>query len=171
MAATAYTDVPGGPVSWTFDGNTNYNSASGSVDVKISKVNVTINVVGYTGIYDGNAHGGSGTATGMGGVDLSASLNLGATFTNVPGGTAHWTFTGGTNYNDASGDVVIVINKADPACLITPYSVTYDGSAHTASGSCTGVNDETLNGLDLSSTTHTNTGDYTNDPWTFTDVT
>ena len=44
-------------------------------------------------------------ATGIGSVDLSGSLNLGATFFNVPGGTAHWTFSGGANYNDASGTV------------------------------------------------------------------
>ena len=43
-----------------------------------------------------------------------SGLNLGATFTNVPGGTATWTFTDVTgNYNDASGTAAIVINKAD----------------------------------------------------------
>ena len=166
-----FTNVPGGTAHWTFSGGTNYTDASGDVAIVINKATATINVVGYTGIYDGNAHGASGSATGVGGVDLSASLDLGATFTNVPGGTAHWTFTGGTNYNDASGDVAIIINKADPTCSITPYNVTYDGNGHTAAGSCTGVNGETLSGLDLSSTTHTNAGEYTNDPWTFTDVT
>jgi hypothetical protein len=33
----------------------------------------------------------------------SSGLNLGASFTNVPGGTASWTFSGGTNYNDQTG--------------------------------------------------------------------
>jgi hypothetical protein len=30
------------------------------------------------------------------------------------------------------------VNKANPACSITPYTVSYDGSAHIATGSCTG---------------------------------
>ena len=56
-----------------------------------------MNVTGYTGTYDAQPYGASGTASGVGGVDLSEGLNLGATFTDVPGGTANWTFTGGTN--------------------------------------------------------------------------
>ena len=44
---------------------------------------------GYTGVYDAAAHGASlASATGVGGVDLSGSVTLGASFTNVPGGTA-----------------------------------------------------------------------------------
>src|SRR5204862_313073 len=52
-----------------------------------------------------------------------------------------------------------------------PYSVTYDGAAHTATGTATGVLGETLSGLSLSGTTHTNAGSYASDPWTFTDST
>src|SRR5258705_13405345 len=63
----------------------------------IAKATATINVDGFTGVYDGNPHGATGTATGVGGANLNASLNLGVTFTDVPGGTAHWTFTGGTH--------------------------------------------------------------------------
>ena len=62
-------------------------------------------------------------------------------------------------------------SKADAVCTVTPYDVTYDGSAHTATGTATGVNGEPLSGLDLSGTTHTNAGFYKDDPWTFTDVT
>ncbi|MGE4357345.1 MAG: MBG domain-containing protein [Candidatus Omnitrophota bacterium] len=62
------------------------------------------------------------------------------------------------------------VNKADAIILVTPYNVVYDGTAHTATGSATGVLGETLTGLDLSGTTHTNAGSYT-DTWTFTDVT
>ncbi len=54
---------------------------------------------------------------------------------------------------------------------MTPYSVTYDGAAHTATGTATGVLSEALSGLDLEGTTHTSAGDYNADPWTFTDVT
>ncbi|HEV2833326.1 MAG TPA: MBG domain-containing protein, partial [Hanamia sp.] len=51
------------------------------------------------------------TATG-------SSLDLGASFTDVPGGTASWTFNGGTNYNNQSGTAAIVINKK--AASVTP---------------------------------------------------
>jgi len=100
-------------------GNDNYSAAPQVTNsVTALKANPTINVVGFTGLYDTNAHGATGTATGVGGANLNASLNLGTKFTNFPGGTAHWTFTGGTNYNDANGDVAIVINK-QPAS-VTP---------------------------------------------------
>ena len=72
--------------------------------IVITKADATVSVDGYTGVFDGNAHGATGTAKGVGGVTLSG-LDLGAKFTNVPGGTAHWTFTDATgNYNDAVGD-------------------------------------------------------------------
>src|SRR5207248_674598 len=81
--------------------------------LKIKKADAVVTVNGYTGFYDGSAHGASGSATGVdaGGAALGSTLNLGAAFTNYPGGTAFWTFIGGTNYNDQNGSVSIVINK------------------------------------------------------------
>src|SRR5262249_20342026 len=71
----------------------------------IAKANATISVTGFAGTYDGAAHGASGSAKGIGGVGL-AGLDLGASFTDVPGGTADWTFTDASgNYNNASGSV------------------------------------------------------------------
>jgi hypothetical protein len=63
------------------------------------------------------------------------------------------------------------VGKATPAILVTPYSVVYNGAAHTATGTATGALSESLTGLVLTGTTHTNAGDYPTDPWTFTDVT
>jgi len=142
-----FINVPGGTAHWTFSGGTNYNDASGDVAIVINKANASINVVGYTGIFDGNAHGASGTAIGVGGVNLSASLNLGPTFINVPGGTAHWTFSGGTNYNDASGDVAIVINKADAIITVNGYTGFYDGNTHGATGTAMGLAGADLTGF------------------------
>src|SRR5258705_13514746 len=79
----------------------------------IGKATATINVNGFSGVFDGNPHGATGTATGVGGANLNASLNLGATFTNGASGTAHWAFAGVNNNNDASGDVPIMITKAN----------------------------------------------------------
>ncbi len=109
-----FTDVPGGAAHWSFAGDANYATASGDATVTITKAAATINVTGYTGVYDGGAHGASGSATGVSGEPLSALLNFGATFINVPGGTAHWTFAGNTNYAPAGGDVSITIGKATP---------------------------------------------------------
>jgi hypothetical protein len=112
----------------------------------------------------GRAPGASGET--LSGLDLS-----GTTHTSVGSYTDTWTFTDSAgNYNNASGTVTDVIGMADATCKVTSYSVTYDGQAHTAAGSCTGVSGETLTGLDLYGTAHTNAGSYT-DKWTFTDPT
>ena len=100
----------------------------------IARADATIKVDGYTGTYDGNAHGATGSATGVGGADLSGLLNLGASFTNAPGGTANWSFAGNTNYNSANGSVAIVINKATATVQLGglgPFF--YDGTAKAAS--------------------------------------
>jgi hypothetical protein len=86
--------------------------------------------------------------------------------------TDSWSFTGTANYNNIAATTISdKIDKADAVVVVTPYSVTYDGAAHTATGTAKGVLNENLSGLNLSGTTHTNPGDYMNDPWTFTDVT
>ncbi|UFH35209.1 MBG domain-containing protein [Flavobacterium acetivorans] len=135
----SFTDVPGGIANWTFDGGINYNNESGSVAIDISKADALVSVSGYSGVYDGLAHGAMGSATGIGSVDLSSGLNLGLSFTDVPGGTANWTFDGGINYNDESGSVAIDISKADALVSVSGYSGVYDGLAHGATGSATGV--------------------------------
>jgi hypothetical protein len=105
-----------------------------STVVQVDKADAVIVVSGKTVTYDGDPHGASGTATGVQGEAL-AGLDLGASFTNVPGGTANWTFTDMTgNYNDANGSVAIVINKADATLDVSGVTVTYDGDAHGASG-------------------------------------
>ncbi len=87
----------------------------------------------------------------------------GTGFTLAGADNANYTITA-TNTTTAN------ITRADPSCTITGYDVTYDGSPHTATGSCLGVEGETLAAPDLSGTTHTAAGTYGTDPWTFTDV-
>jgi hypothetical protein len=154
-------------------GNSSYNAASSVQQTfAIAKADADIVIADYSGVYDGFAHGVTGSATGVNGEDLSASLDLGATYTNVPGGIAHWVFTGDTNYNDADDDADVSIAKADATIRVTPYTVVDDGQPHTATGSATGVLGEDLTAsLNLSATTHSILGLYTDEPWTFTDVT
>src|SRR5919204_577513 len=139
----SFTNVPGGTANWTFtDVTGNYNNKSGTAAIVISKVDPTCAVNGFTGPYDGAAHGATGSCKGVGDVVL-AGLDLGASFTNVPGGTANWTFTDVTgNYNNKSGSVAIVIDKANATCSVSGYTVIYDYAAHTATGACTGVKGE-----------------------------
>src|SRR5207245_3184999 len=131
----SFTDVPGGTAHWTFDGNTNYKSASGDATITITQADAKITVNGYSNVYDGNAHGATGSAKGVKLEDLSSLLHLGASFTDVPGGSAHWTFAGNTNYKSASGDVAITISQADATITVNGYSNVYDGNAHGATGS------------------------------------
>lgn len=119
--------------SASYLGGLNHAASNNSTTFEIEKADATCTVNGYTGTYDGNVHGATGSCTGVLGEDLSAGLNLGASFTDVPGGTAYWTFSGGTNYNDQNGSVDIVINKAPVTATAGSGSSTYDGAAHSPS--------------------------------------
>jgi hypothetical protein len=158
--------------AWTFT-NANYNDASGTVSDSIAKANATIVVTPYNVTYNGVAHTATGTATGVLGESLSGLILSGTTHSAAGTyATDAWTFTDVTgNYNNASGTVSDSIAKANATIVVTPYSVTYDGVAHTATGTATGVLGESLSGLVVSGTTHTLAGTYAADPWTFTDVT
>src|SRR6266403_4459805 len=101
---------------------------------------------GSTGLYEGNAHGATGSAAGVESptpANLTALLHLGSSFTNVPGGTANWTFDGNTNYKPASGSVAIAITQADANIPVNGYTGIYDGNAHGATGSAAGVESPT----------------------------
>jgi len=120
--------------------------------------------------YDGNEHTATGSATGVKGESLTG-LNLSGTKHNNAGTYMDgWSFTN-ANYKDASDTVTDQIDKANATVSVTGYSVTYDGDPHTATGTATGVKGETLAGLNLGGTTHTNAGTYNGDGWTFTDIT
>jgi hypothetical protein len=118
--------------SWTFTGGPNYNN-QGPITITdtINKANATCTINGFTGVYDGLAHGASGSCTGVLGETLSG-LNLGASFTLVPGGTAAWVFTDATgNYNNSSGSVLIVITTA---YCFTGFLAPIDGSVEAGNG-------------------------------------
>jgi len=172
LSATTHTNAGAYTDTWTFTDTTgNYTNSSGTVNDALSKATPTVTVTPYTVTFDGAAHTATGGATGvnhsaLGGLDLS-----GTTHTSAGAYTDAWTFTDTTgNYINTSGSVNDVVSKANAVVSVTPYSVTFDGTAHTATGGVTGVNNAPLAGLDLSGTTHTSAGVYT-DTWTFTDAT
>jgi len=118
---------------WFFTGTANYNNIGNTMITDSIKKAVAVVVVnGYSGTYDGFPHGASDSVTGVdtGGAALGSTLNLGGTFTNVPGGIASWTFSGGTNYTDQSGSVPIVINKVHLTVTADNKSKTYNGAVY-----------------------------------------
>lgn len=163
--------------SWSFhDPNGNYLdlAATTIVDV-ISKASANITTpTPYSVTYSGTAQTASGgVALGVDGNPIATGVfNLGGT-THTNAGTFldNWRFhdTSG-NYSDVTGQISDSIAKANATIVVTPYSVTYNGIAHVAAGSATGVLGETLSGLHLGLTTHTNAGNFS-DSWSFTDVT
>jgi hypothetical protein len=158
-----YTDVTDGH----FLSSTNAGSLT--VDKAESTVTVTCSAVTYNGAAQTPC---TAVATGVGGLNetlnpLTYSNNINA---GVNTASASASFAGDTNHNLSSGSANFTINKADPTISVTGYSVTYDAGAHTATGTAKGVLGENLAGLNLTATTHTAAGNYT-DGWTFTDVT
>src|SRR3954447_11362435 len=89
-------------------------------------------------------YGATGTATGVKTDNLSTLLHLGDSFTEVPGGTANWTFDGNNNYKPASGSVAIAISKADAIIKVDGYTGIYDGNPHGATRKATGVKTDNL---------------------------
>jgi MBG domain (YGX type) len=148
--------------AWTFS-NADYTSQSGTVHDVIGQAKATCTVTPYDVTYDGIAHTATGSCT-VAGLVLTGTTHTSANTYNDDA----WSFHDPAgNYADTSGFVNDAIGQARATCTVTPYDVTYNGIAHTATGSCTGIGDVVLGGLDLSGTTHTAPGNYATDPWTF----
>jgi Bacterial Ig-like domain (group 3)/YDG domain/Galactose oxidase, central domain/Kelch motif len=169
LAARDFTGTNGGVA-------TNYvlpTTASGSGHIIPADASIT--VAPYTSpttVYNCNYHTATGAATGCDG-DLSSLFDLSGT-RHKDAGTYNgdqWTFNMGTttnpNYNSASGTVNDSIAKADATIDVSACHVTYNCNAHTATGTATGkCSDDLSSLLDLSGTTHTNAGNYS-DSWSF----
>lgn len=123
----------------SFAGDTNHNGSSSSTTFTINKVDPTCAVNGFNGMYDSAAHGATGSCMGVGGAsDVLAGMNLGSSFTNVPGGTANWTFTDVTgNYNNKIGSVNIVINQRPASVTPNAASKVYGDVDPAFSGALT----------------------------------
>lgn len=156
----------------------NYTLLSSTI-TDTATINKAEATVGFTGTYDGAAH--SAIATGVLGEILSGLSgptvgSLLPTHTDVGTYLDDWRFVDVTgNYNNATGTVALgtaattTITKAD-VTVNGGFNGVYDGAAHTATATATGVLGESLSGLVLNATPHTNVGNY-NDGWTFTDIT
>jgi hypothetical protein len=164
-------------------GDTNNNAGDSSATaLTINKFNTLMAAFGGTVTYTGNPHAGSGQALGGAGETLPTTLSYqgisGTTYgptatppTNVGVYlvTAHTVGDANNNAEDSLPNA-LRINKATATIVVTAYCVPFDGSAHTAAGTATGVLSEALTGLTLSGTTHTAAGTYLNDAWSFTNA-
>jgi hypothetical protein len=160
--------------SASYAGDANHTASDDTQHFTIDKADAVITVTPYHVTYDGNAHTATGSAQGVEAspVDLTSLLHLGGTtHTNAGDYTADsWAFDGNSNYNATSGTVHDQVDKANAHITVTPYLVTYDGNAHTAIGSASGVESipaDLTSLMNLDGTTHTKAGDYTADGWTF----
>lgn len=134
----------------------------------VNKLDATVVFSGYAGgTYDCAAHAQTVTITGVTGDQLYTTSLTG---TNAGTYTQPWSYSN-PNYHDVGGTLAFAIAKADASVVVTPYAVTYDGRAHTATVSTiTGVNGETGGtvGTVTLGTTHTSAGTYASDSWSFT---
>jgi predicted outer membrane repeat protein len=121
-------------------------------------------------------------STPVGAATTSRTVSSGAASVSyaLPAGTAAGVYTIQAVYNPAgpftaSSDNTqsLTVGPATATINVTPYSVTYDGSAHTATVTATGVGGVAIpsTGFTLSGTTHTAAGTYATDAWSFSDST
>jgi hypothetical protein len=172
LSGTMHTKAGAYNDSWTFSDTTgNYNNATGSVTDSIAKANVTVSVTPYSVTYYAVSHTATGSVSAAGAVN-QADLDLsGTTHTNAGTYNDTWTFTDTTdNYNNASGTVTDVIDKANARICVTPCNVEYDSRVHCATGTVTGINGQILAGLKLDGTACVNVGTYCG-AWYFVDAT
>jgi Bacterial Ig-like domain (group 3)/Bacterial Ig-like domain/Galactose oxidase, central domain len=164
------------PAAYLKGNSTDYtlNPVAGSWSITQAPSTTVVTFESGPYVYRGTPFTATASVTGAGGLSHSLTVSYSGDCTNVTvtnGCTASASYGGDTNHKPSSDSENITIAKATATIVVTPYSVTYNGAAHTATGTAKGVLNENLSGLNLSGTTHTNPGDYLTDPWTFTDVT
>ncbi|HET7034120.1 MAG TPA: MBG domain-containing protein [Thermomicrobiaceae bacterium] len=157
--------------SASYAGDANHTGSGDSKDFTISPAQATITITDPQVTYDGDGHAATIEAPSTG---YSVTYTLHNTNTTIANPTNAGTYDVTVTMTDpnysGSQPGTLTIKKANAQIAVTGYGVTYDGNPHTATGSATGAKGESLSGLDLSGTTHTGAGSYT-DTWTFTDST
>ena len=160
--------------------NTTYGTASATpTSFHVSGDNLTGNltVTPPTGYEVSLSSGSSYSSTS---VSITASGTLASTQVYVrlaaASGVASSPYTGNVTVSGggASSQTIATasssVAKADATVVVTPYTVGYDGSAHSATvASITGVNGETgaTVGTVTLNTTHMSAGTYASDTWSF----
>jgi hypothetical protein len=166
----------------------NYFGSSGGATLHVLQVGTATTVtlgsefVSGSVTYDGNAHGATASWASLGADGANGSLTVyyvGVDCTEYASSTtpptdageyeASASYAGDGNHIGSSSTADFTIGKANATVVVTPYSVTYDTNAHTATYTVTGVGTDTsAAGSSVTlNTTHTAAGTYANDSWSF----
>ena len=107
-----------------------------AASLTVSRADAMIVVNGWNGVYDGAYHGATlGSATGVGGENLSSSVTIGPeTYKDPPGGTVAWSFDN-PNYNPQNGSVEITITPLNATLTVVTDPAAIGGT--TGSGTHT----------------------------------
>ena len=130
------TAVPGGTDPGTYYvwykavGDADHNdSAAACVTAEIKSAALTVTATGYTGAYDGQAHGitvtvvpAEGAAIAYGTMDGTYDLTASPTLTDVGTLTVYFKVSL-AGYADYTGSAVVTISKADAAVTVAPAAV------------------------------------------------
>ena len=121
--------------------SSNYNDATGSFKITITKIDLTANASDVNVPYNGNAHSGTVNVTKLKSSDshtIQYSVDGGAysttnpSFTDVCEHTIDYKVTS-SNYNDATGRYTIKITTAEIDATPNDYNAPYDGEEHSGS--------------------------------------
>jgi hypothetical protein len=139
------------PATGTFtSSDPNYatgGTATGTLKIDMATLTLTLTCTEVA--YDGNTHSCTGSATGVGSAAVNGSWSLSPASETAAGSyPTTGTFTS-SNSNYVSGSTAngtLKIDTVTPTLSLTCPEVSYDGSAHSCSGTATGVGGATVTG-------------------------
>ena len=137
-------------VTFTPTDTTDYTTTTASVPLTIT-IAPTLTLSCPEVNYDGNPHGCTGTATGVGGVTVNGTWTI--TYdgmTTVPVDALNWpvagTFTSGDpNYSSGTITSRLKIDAIPAALTLSCPEMAYDGTPHSCTGMAVGLKAATLN--------------------------
>jgi hypothetical protein len=176
-AASASYTLPGGTGAGTYTIRASYSDTGGvyaassdsTQTIVVGQATATVSLSNLAQTYTGAPLAAIAT-TSPAGLNVALTYNGSATAPTAAGSYSVQATIASSEYTGtASG--TLVINKAEATITVTPYNVTYNGNAHTATGTATGADGANLSAdLSLSATTHTAAGTYPADAWSFHDA-
>ncbi|HVL67081.1 MAG TPA: Ig-like domain repeat protein, partial [Vicinamibacterales bacterium] len=161
-------------ITAVYSGDSVFTAITSSVLTHVvAKATATVVAMGGAFTYDGQAHGGTCSVTGVGSDVLTGTTTYNTGGAPVDAGTHTITcsFAGDGNYEPASDTAEIVIGKATASAVATGGSFTYDGQPHGGTCSVTGVGGSVLpatttystGGVPVNAGTHTITCSFAGD--------
>ncbi|MBI1756469.1 MAG: Ig-like domain repeat protein [Fimbriimonas ginsengisoli] len=130
--------------------NTNYQAPNASGTLTINKAAATLTISDTSKTYNGSSQGVTVTTSPLGLIGVSVTYDGSATAPTNAGSYAVVASLTSANYQASNANATLTIAKATPTVTVTGGTFTYDGAAHPATGSVTGVLGESLGALTFS---------------------